>query len=175
MECSKAGTCVNPYPDLKDECNYNLKLQQGINYYYKDKNLSIEQNEITIHQEKRLSVSELDVITKLKSYPHLANMNIDKESSYVKKLLDLINIYNDGDFLKLFEIFDRSWLLNFDSYEVYKGVFKHFVGTDYSFEDIDKHLMEYNKEITDLQIAQYINTIEEKTRIEVSGQIGFII
>jgi hypothetical protein len=37
MECSKEGFCTNKNEDLKKECSYRKKLEQGINFYYKDR------------------------------------------------------------------------------------------------------------------------------------------
>lgn len=35
MECSKEGKCINPIDELRKECNYRVKLEVGINFYYK--------------------------------------------------------------------------------------------------------------------------------------------
>ncbi|MEJ8555125.1 hypothetical protein [Tepidibacter sp. Z1-5] len=35
MECSKEGKCINPLDELRKECNYRVKLESGINFYYK--------------------------------------------------------------------------------------------------------------------------------------------
>lgn len=36
QECSDAGRCVNPYPDIAIECRYKINLKHGRNFYRKD-------------------------------------------------------------------------------------------------------------------------------------------
>lgn len=33
QECSNAGKCVNPYPDIAIECRYKINLKHGRNFY----------------------------------------------------------------------------------------------------------------------------------------------
>lgn len=36
QECSDAGRCVNPYPDIAIECRYKINLKHGRNFYKED-------------------------------------------------------------------------------------------------------------------------------------------
>lgn len=33
MECSNAGSCVNPHPEIAIDCSYNYKLRKGIIFF----------------------------------------------------------------------------------------------------------------------------------------------